>query len=274
MVATPEKTLNSPNIILMKYNLPESFEEDFEHYHLPKKLKNIGIMNDIHIPFHNLSALEEAINYFIIKKVDGILLNGDVLDCYQLSKFQPDPRKRKFAEEILAFQQFIKSLRDNVTKNIFFKLGNHCERYERIMIQRSPEFLDIAKFDFENVLGCNELGVTVIKDQRIVYVGNLPVLHGHEIGMKYANVNPARTLFLKTYKSSLCGHLHRSSEHNEQSLDGKIISCWSVGHLGDSHPLYRRINNWNHGVARIEKDENGDFEVINLRLIKNKLFRT
>lgn len=257
-----------------KYNLPESFEESFEHFYLPDKLKNVGVLSDPHVPFHNNKVIEEAINYFIIKKVDGVLLNGDILDCYQLSKFQPDPRKRHFGEEILAFQQFIRSIKDNVTKNIFFKLGNHEERYERIMITRSPEFLGIKNFEFENVLGCEELGVTVIKDQRIVYVGQLPVIHGHEIGMKYANVNPARTLFLKTYKSAMCGHLHRTSMHNEQSLDGKIISCWSTGHLGDPHPLYRRINNWNHGCARIEKNSSGEFEVINLRMINNKLFRT
>jgi len=258
----------------MKYDLPQSFEEQFEHYHLPSKLKNVGVISDTHIPYHNNPSIEEVINYFIIKKVDGILLNGDILDCYQLSKFQPDPRKRNFGEEILAFQQFVRVLKKNVTSNIFFKLGNHEERYERIMITRCPEFLGIKSFDFEEVLGCNDLDVKVIKDQRIIYIGNLPVLHGHEIGMKYANVTPARTLFLKTYKSSLCGHLHRTSQHNEQSLDGKIISCWSVGHLGDPHPLYRRINNWNHGAARIEKDSSGDFEVINLRMLGNKLFRT
>jgi predicted phosphodiesterase len=218
--------------------------------------------------------LEEVIDYFIQKSVDSILLNGDIIDCYQLSRFQPDPTKRNFAEEILAFQQFVKVLKDNVTKKIFYKLGNHEERYEKIMISRCAEFLRIKDFDFENVLGCAELGIEVIKDQRIIYVGNLPVLHGHEVGIKSVSVNPARSLFLKTLKSAMCGHLHRTSQHNEQSLDGKIISCWSVGHLGDPHPMYRRINNWNHGCARIEKDTDGSFEVINLRITHNKLFRT
>lgn len=257
-----------------KYNLPESFEESFEHYRLPSRLRNVGVMNDLHIPYHSIESIDEAINYFIIKKVDALFLNGDIIDCYMLSIFQPDPRKRHFVQEIEAFRTFIKSLRDNVTKNIYFKLGNHEERYEKIMISRSPEFLDVPAFDFENVLGCKELGVEVIKEQRIVYIGSLPAIHGHEIGMKYASVNPARTLFLKTYKSSICGHLHRTSNHNEQSLDGKIISTWSVGHLSDPHPIYRRINNWNHGVARVEKDEEGNFEVTNLRLKKNKIFRT
>lgn len=258
----------------MSYDLPQSFEEKFEHFHLPEHLRNVGIMNDMHIPYHSIAAINETMNYFISKKVDSIFLNGDILDCYMLSIFNPDPRYRLFKDEIEDFKQFILSLRKYVTKNIFFKLGNHEERYERIMIQRAPEFLDIPQFDFENVLGCKELGVEIIKDQRIVYIGHLPVIHGHEAQMRYAAVNPARTLFLKTYKSSICGHLHRTSNHNEQSLDGKIISTWSVGCLSDLHPKYRRINNWNHGVARVEKDDTGNFEVINLRLMQNKIFRT
>jgi predicted phosphodiesterase len=258
----------------MNYELPQSFEEQFEHYHLPRELSNVGVMCDIHIPYHSVDAIEESINYFSKKGIDGLLLNGDIIDCYQLSRFNPDPRMRHFVDEIEAFKQFIEVLKKNLTKNIFFKLGNHEERYERIMISRSPEFLDIPQFEFGNIMGCDELGVEVISDQRIVYVGSLPVIHGHEAAMKYASVNPARTLFLKTYKSSMCGHLHRTSNHNEQSLDGKIISTWSVGCLSELHPKYRRLNNWNHGIARIEKDEDGNFEVINFRLMRNKIFRT
>jgi len=257
----------------MSHDLPQSFEERFEHYHLPKGLRNVGIMSDTHIPYHSNEAIDESLNYFVKKGIDGILLNGDIIDCYMLSKFNPDPRMRHFRDEIEAFKQFITVLK-KVTNNIFFKMGNHEERYERVMIQHCPEFLDIPEFELGNVLGCKELGVEVIKDQRIIYVGSLPVIHGHEASMKYASVNPARTLFLKTYKSSLCGHLHRTSNHNEQSLDGKIISTWSVGCLCDLHPKYRRLNNWNHGVARVEKDEDGNFEVINFRLMKNKVFRT
>jgi predicted phosphodiesterase len=257
--------------MLNKYNLPESFEESFEHYHFPARFKNIGVMSDIHIPYHSNSAIEEAIDYFINKKVDSIFLNGDILDCYMLSKFQPDPRKRHFGEEILAFQQFIRTLKKNVTQNIYYKIGNHEERYEKMMIVKAPEFLGVPHFDFENVLGCKELGVEVIKDQRIVYIGNLPVFHGHEVNMKAVSVNPARSLFLKTHATALCSHLHRTSQHTEPSIN-EDITCWSTGHLSEEHPKYARINKWNWGCARIEKNEEGDFEVINVNLTKNKLF--
>lgn len=257
---------------MSKYKLPESFEENFEHFYLPKTLNNIGVMSDTHIPYHSISAIEEAIDYFISKKVDAILLNGDIIDCYMLSKFQPDWRMRHFYDEILAFKEFIKVLQKHVTKRIYYKLGNHEERYERMMIVKSPEFLNIPHFNFENVLGCKEMGVEVIKDKRIIYAGNLPVFHGHELGIKSVAVNPARSLFLKTKASAMCSHLHRTSQHTEPSIN-EDISCWSVGHMGDEHPKYAPINNWNHGIARIEKNEAGDFEVINFPLKHNKLFK-
>jgi predicted phosphodiesterase len=109
------------------YNLPESFEESFEHYHLPSVLENVGVMNDLHIPYHSIESIEDTIDYFIKKKVDSVFLNGDILDCYMLSKFNPDPRKRHFRDEIEAFKNFIGVLKANVTNNIYYKLGNHEE---------------------------------------------------------------------------------------------------------------------------------------------------
>jgi predicted phosphodiesterase len=257
----------------MQYNWPESFEEDYDHYHLPDNLRNSLLLSDIHIPFHDIGALNEAINYGIIKKIDSIILNGDILDCYMLSKFQPDPRYRKFGEEIIATQQFIRVLKGAFPNaKIFFKRGNHEERYEKFMITRCAEFLSIPSFDFESVLGFRELGVEVVADQKIIYAGKLPIFHGHELQMKAVSVNPARTLFLKTHVSSICSHLHRTSQHTEPSLN-EDITCWSTGHLGDPHPKYARINKWNHGCARIEKDADGNYEVINVNLTKNKLFR-
>ncbi len=255
-----------------EYEWPQSFEESFEHYVLPPDVKNLLVLSDVHLPYHNIWALDESINYAIKKKADSILLNGDIMDCYQLSRFQPDPRYRNFEQEIEAFKDFIITLKRHVSNRIYFKLGNHEERYEKIMISRAPEFLSVPAFDFDKILACNELGVQVIKDQRIVYAGRLPIIHGHEVGLKYAVVNPARSLFLKTYKSAICSHLHRTSSHTEQGIDGKTITTWSTGHLSDPHPKWKRINNWNHGICRVEIDEVGSFVVVNFALIKNKIF--
>lgn len=254
------------------YNLPDSFEEEYEHYHVPPQYKNWLVMSDLHFPYHNIGAISECLNYGISKKIDAILINGDAMDCYQLSKFNPDPRKRSLREEIAAIGEFF----DIITKiaPVFWKLGNHEERLEKLLIRNAAVLLGIEEFQLENLVHTRQRGVEVIKDQRIIYVGRLPVVHGHELQMNGVSVNPARSLFLRTKKSALCGHLHQTSSHNESTIDGKLISTWSTGHLGDPHPQYARINKWNHGAARVEVDGDGNFEVVNLRLIGNKLFRS
>lgn len=246
------------------FNLPESFEESFETYRVPKQYHNWLLLSDLHVPYHNIRAITEMLNYGISKNIDAIFLNGDVLDFYMLSKFNPDPRKRDFQDELLALEKLLDVLRGIAP--VFYKLGNHEERFESYMIRNAPVLLQTREFQISNLLQCYAKGIDIITDQKIVYIGHLPVLHGHELKLNSGIVNPARSLFLKTKKTALCGHLHKSSQHNETALDGKLISTWSTGHLGDEHPKYARINNWNLGAARVEVDDNGDFEVLNLRV--------
>lgn len=255
-----------------RFNLPESFEEEYEHYHLPPQYLNWLLLSDLHCPYHNIRAITESLNYGLAKNIDAILLNGDIMDFYMLSKFNPDPRKRDFQQELLALEQLVDVLR-NIAP-VFYKLGNHEERFENYMIRNAPVLLQTREYQIENLIKLYAKGVEVIGDQKIVYMGKLPVLHGHEVRLSGVSVNPARSLFLKTKKTALCGHLHRTSQHNETTLDGKLISTWSTGHLGEEHPKYARINNWNHGCARVELDSEGNFEVINLRIQNNKLFRS
>jgi len=254
------------------FKLPDSFEESYEHYHVPPQYKNWLLMSDLHAPYHNIRAIEETLNYGISKNIDAILLNGDVLDFYMLSKFEHDPRKRDLSQELQTLEQLIDVLRGIAP--VFYKLGNHEERFESFMMRNAPVLLQTREFQLANLLQCYAKGVEIIGDQKIIYIGKLPVLHGHEVRLANVSVNPARSLFLKTKRTAICGHLHRTSQHNETTLEGKLISTWSVGHLGEEHPKYARINNWNHGCARIEVDGDGNFEVINLRIQNNKLFRS
>jgi len=252
------------------FNLPASFEESYEHYHVPTQYRNWLLLSDLHVPYHNIRAITEILNYGVAKNVDAILLNGDVLDFYMLSKFEHDPRMRDLQNELLALESLIETLR-NIAP-VFYKLGNHEERFEHYMMRNAPVLLQTREYQLINLLQCYAKGVEIIGDQKIVYLGHLPVIHGHEVRLSGVSVNPARSL--KTKKTAICGHLHRTSQHNETTLDGKLISTWSTGHLGEEHPKYARINNWNHGGARIEVDGDGNFEVINLRISNNKLFRS
>ena len=254
----------------MKYDLPEPEQQEYLPYILPKAATKILILSDLHIPYHDNEAIKAALDYGRVDRdINTILLNGDIMDFYSLSRFVKDPRARSLKQELEDMKKFLGVLGDY---KIYYKLGNHEERLEKYLMIKAPELLGITEFELQNLLGFGSRGIELINDQRIVMAGKLPILHGHEFWSKSTGgVNPARSLFLKSSKSALVAHSHRTSIHTEMDLMGKIITCWSVGGLCQLHPEYARINKWNHGAAFVEIDKEGGFKVDNFRISEGKV---
>ena len=85
------------------YSLPASDEIEYLPYNISGH-KRIGILSDIHAPYHNIAALTAAIEFLKKEKVDAVLLNGDTIDFFRLSRFTKDPRKRDFKGELDTFK--------------------------------------------------------------------------------------------------------------------------------------------------------------------------
>ena len=253
------------------YGLPDSEEMEFEPYVLPVGYKNILFLSDIHVPYHNIPSLTASLQYGKDCGVDCVWINGDLLDFYQLSSFEKDPRKRTVKYEIETTGEILNIIKRELGAKIYFKEGNHEYRLERYLRVKAPELLDVDEFRLDVLLKMGELGIEYITGKRIVHFGKLNVLHGHEIGRGGVPVNPARTLFLKTKENAIAGHWHQTSEHSEPSLNGKPTACWSVGCLCELHPEYAPINRWNHGFAHITIDDDRGFSVDNIRVYNGKI---
>jgi predicted phosphodiesterase len=252
-------------------SLPEPEKNDYSKFLLNEK--RVGILSDIHFPYYDKQALNAAIIYLKKWKPDAILLNGDIIDCYQISDFVKDGRKPKFKVEVEIVRQFIIQLKDMFPKTrIVWKLGNHEDRYEKRILQRAPEFLDLAWTTFEGMIKMEGItGVEIVKGKRIILAGKLNIIHGHELPHGIAApVNPARGFFLRTKANTLGGHHHQSSDHSESDLNGNIIGAWSTGCLCDLHPDYMPVNKWNSGFATLE-NHGSDFTVRNLKIINGKV---
>jgi predicted phosphodiesterase len=232
------------------------------------------ILSDLHVPFYDRKAAELAIEYGVKRDADCVILNGDIVDHYALSRWQRDPRLRRFDEEVRDGRALLKSMRSAFPDAaMYWKLGNHEERYEAYMISQAPDFLGVEAFEWGSVFGLDEQGVTLVTDKRPLIMGKLYVIHGHEFMQGYANpVNPARGFFLKAKTHVLGGHYHQSSQHSEKALDDNVVSAWSTGCLCEDHPAYRPINNWSQGFAFVEIDERGAFQVDNKRIIDGKVW--
>lgn len=273
LIKNPGENSKKMGIPSPYYTIPESDNEEWLPYEMPKNATRILVLSDVHIPYHDTESLEKAIDYGVENKANAVLLNGDIMDCYSLSRWEKDPRKRRFSQELEDTRQFLSYLKHRLPDAvIYYKLGNHELRYEAFLRIKAPELLDVSEFRLDVLLRFGELGVNLITDDRIIQIGELNVMHGHEFGRSvFSPVNPARGYYMRSKTNILAGHNHQSSEHSEPNLNGQVVTAWSTGCLCHLHPDYMRINKWNHGFAFIKVYKDGNFEVDNLRIIKGQI---
>lgn len=263
-------TINLNEPITPEYKLPKSCTREWYPFVMDGVTK-VGVFSDIHIPHHTENAVECAIKRAKREKVDGIILNGDTIDCHKLSIFVVDPRARNFKEERETTIDFLAHLRQQFPDaRIVWRDGNHEDRFKTYMMSKAPEIYDEEFFSLDILLDFDRFGIEYVTDKRIITVGKLAVMHGHEFHKGIAPpVNPARGAFLKAKQSVMVGHHHRTSEHTETTLDGTMITTWSVGCLSDLHPKYSPFSGYNHGAAIINLD--GDcYEVANYRIVNGR----
>lgn len=257
---------------LNPFNLPESEAKDKKPFKLPKASKKVLILSDIHIPYHDNSAIIAACEEGLKQGVDTVYLNGDILDFYQLSFHEKDPRKRSLADELEAGRTFLAWLRETFpTQTIYYITGNHEYRLERYLRVKAPELLDCNEFKVDVLLRFREFDIINIPHRSKVYFGKLLVEHGDKL-LGAGGVNPARTLLLKFKRPVICGHFHRTTSANSKVYDSHTDMAWSTGCLCELEPNYMEVNEHNHGAAIIDVENNGSYRVNNFLIINGKVY--
>jgi len=234
---------------------------------------NVGVLSDIHVPYHDEVALRAAVDQLQGDRIDALVLNGDIADFYAASRYIKDPRKRNFKAEVQAVRDMLAWIRGQFPDiPIVFKAGNHEERYSHWLWQHAPEISDEPRMGLDQWLDMADHGIEFVEDQRPIMAGELPILHGHEKGKGIsAPVNQARGAFLRLHHTVLEGHGHRTSAHCEPDMFGREVFCWSTGCLADLRPEYARLNKYNHGFASVRVQADGQFDVSNFRIANGKV---
>ena len=233
----------------------------------------VGVLSDIHIPYHDETALAAAVSHLQAEQIDCLLLNGDFADFYSISRHEKNPKHRNFKRELEDVRQFLAWIRGTFPHiPIVAKAGNHEERFERWLFAHAPEISDDPIMGLDNWLGLAPLGIALVQDKRIILAGGLPILHGHEKGNGISSpVNQARGAFLRLHHTVLEGHGHRTSTHSEPDMFGSETVCFSTGCLCDLRPAYAVLNKWNHGGAIVTVHDGGEFDVENFRIASGKV---
>lgn len=232
--------------------------------------KEILVLNDIHIPFHDRRALNIALQY--AKECDTILLNGDIIDFHGLSRFIKNPEKSFINREILIAKEFLELLRAKFKGEILYKIGNHEDRLTLYIFNKAPALYGVENVTLKSLLELDRLNIKLIDSTQIMKISSLVVLHGHEIFAGAGMVNIARSYFLKANENIILGHRHQTQDYFGKSIENKIKGSFAVGCLCDLNPRYMPVNNWNHGFARISKINSLEFNVKNYKIINGKVY--
>ena len=250
--------------------IPKSDDESIKPHKITG-VKRLGIISDLQIPFHDVNVLAIALKYLVDLKCDGILINGDFLDAYQLSRFLKDPRKRSFPQELDDGNEIL-DLIDNLFPKAkkFFKIGNHDVRLENYMITRAPELLGLRDFTLGNFLQLRRRNYLEIHSAQLMWFGDLGIFHGHEM-KGGGGVYPAAAVFRKLGSKCLIGHHHRTDSFQKKTITGHYVQTYVTGCLCGLTPQWLPVNDWNHGFGYVDLID-GVAEVHNMR-IDNEVVR-
>jgi predicted phosphodiesterase len=255
---------------LDNFGIQASIGKEYVSAKLPPHLKKIGILSDIHFPYHDLTALTCAIKHLKDQEIDCLYLNGDVQDFFSISRHETSKDARNLSLEVDMNRDFLQRLRDIFrTIPIYYKLGNHENRFARMLNNEAEEFAQLHDLQFNIFFRLDKLGITMVEDWQGMEMGDLLVLHGHEL-YGGGGVNPSQNLFNKTICNTLIGHVHRTSATQKKTGFKEFINTYSTGCLTLLSPKYMPFSMHNHGFAIVEI-ENGKSKVKNIQIKEGKI---
>lgn len=202
------------------------------------------VIPDIHAPYQDKNTLQ-AINHFIAEqKPDHVVLIGDVIDMYSISKYDKNPlRAHKLQEEIDEAHNVIVDIRAAAGKNtpITYIEGNHEDRLRRYMWNH-PEVHGLRNLELPALLGLKELGVEY-KTELLVN-GVFLFTHG-----KRTTMYSSRWELQDNGISGMSGHVHRIQTHAQTDRSG-VKAWYGIGHVADEKQCEYTTNpNWQQGLG-------------------------
>ena len=195
-------------------------------------MKKSVLLFDLHCPFQDnglVGSILKFIKALKLNKGDEVILGGDFIDFYSISKFDKSNNRivdglqdeRKVAVEVL------KNIRKAAGKaRIIFIKGNHEVRLEKYLSREANALSGLPELQLGNFLSFDKYNVEV---RNYVYNvnNNFIVKHGTAFG-KY----PSRSELDKELINGASGHAHRTDMSYKRGYN-KNMRWYSFGHLAD-----------------------------------------
>jgi UDP-2,3-diacylglucosamine pyrophosphatase LpxH len=251
------------------FGIEESLGKEYTSLKITDDFKKVGIISDIHVPYHSLQALTCAIKHLREQKIDALVMLGDVFDFYGLSRHEKEKDMRDVPREIEMGRNFLQKIRDIFPQiPIYYKMGNHENRWQRYLNEQAEEFSQLHEMQFEYFFRLDKLNMIFVPDWQGMEIGDLLLLHGHEL--MAGGMNPSQSTFNKTFCNTLIGHVHRTTSTTKKNGFKEFFHTYSMGCLTQLSPKYYPFAQHNHGFALVEIND-GKTKVQNIMIKDGKI---
>lgn len=232
-------------------------------------MKTWAVLNDIQYPFENKPVMKLVTDFVVNElKPDGVLLNGDIVDCYSISDFDRNPLSSATLEKEIRCAQRLMERLGNIPTKVWLG-GNHEDRLRR-HVWKNPKLIRdldsssrerlVKALDFPEVFSLESFGFSWRPYGATYNLGKLLVTHG-SIVSKHSG-QTARAHLDKYGTSVLVGHTHRGGTFYKTDLKGVHTAVENYC-LCRTDPEYVQNPNWQLGFSVVHVDEKTGYFDIN-----------
>ena len=210
----------------MNQQIVEGLFSKYKQSQLPSSDEiKIVTISDLHVPFHNMDFVELFIEFLKDFQPDKIVLNGDIVDFYDLSHFDKNPKRVGVLQKELDIVNGILMLIRLACplSEIIYIEGNHEDRLRKFL-WKNPSISSLRDLKLERLL-------------RFPDVGNIRLVEEYDVrGMKFTHGGlvrkhssySAKAEYDHHLQSGASGHTHRLGVYNK-TTDGRVDEWIELG---------------------------------------------
>jgi predicted phosphodiesterase len=232
-------------------------------------VERVLFLSDLHFPFADEPLLEKILTLIKQDSFDRIVLNGDIVDFYDISRFV-SRQHVPIEDEIEAAKVFFSKLRCVYDGPIDFTPGNHELRLEMYLRTDAHKLSGLKCLELPNMLGFKDFDITPHQSDGFLLRPHFLVYHGTVV-RKHSGWS-AKGELEKWGISGISGHTHRLESYHITDMQG--IRNWTEqGCLCRTDAEYIvGVPNWQQGFAIGEFDRDSSwFHVERVPVIGGRL---
>ena len=203
--------------------------------------------SDFHFPYHDVNAIESFLWMIHKLQPDRVVLNGDIADFFQLSRFNlSGDRVNELQEEIDMANEFRRLVRAKAPNAVIDETeGNHDNRVTTYVRKNAQALKSLRALQPEALFRYRELEINWHPGAGFLLRKHFLVKHGSFVrGEAGAS---AKAEFMAAGISGISGHTHRLAPYKKSGYTPRV--WWEQGCLCRLDPDYIIGKpNWEQGV--------------------------